>query len=380
MSSQILHVLDTSTSSDAVEILAQICLSDGPGEHHLVALGHRATEDLARFAGISLPITFLHSMGWADPTTWRGLARVIRRLQPTHVHAWGFPAGMAVTMSRFRGKRLMTLVDLPSPQNLRLLPFIHKGGLIASVSTCHWTVSTTWLKRELHAHNIPADAVTLIRPAIPQRPCPSQGVREELGLLPDDGPILILGGDGGCGNLLAQPGVNPLRHGGRGGARHDLGLWAAGILQLIFPRIRAVVREDPRNRTDHGLERLVENLPDLSVPIVAARHCSWPRLLSIAQVLLVTPDGPFSTSAVLHAFAARVPVIGTPVDCVREHITDGHNGLLTKAANPRAIAATTATLLHDLALQKKLVDQAAGDFAARHDPAAMLSAYQSLYA
>ena len=376
MPPRILHVLDATTPTDAMEILA---LLSGHYEHRIVSLGHRSSQDLARYAGIGQPITFLHSMGWADLTAWRSLSRVIRQFQPTHVHAWGVPAGMAATMSRFPGNRLMTLADLPSPHHLQLLPCIHKGGLIATRSPCRWTVTTTWLKRELHSHSIPADAVTLIRPGLPPPAAASMGVREELGLLPEDGPILLLGGDGGAGRVLAQPGVDPLRHGGRGGARHDLGLWAAGILQVIFPRIRAIVREDPRGRTDYGLERLVENLPDVTVPVVAPRDWSWPRLLSVAQVLLVTPDGPFAAGAMLHAFAAGVPVIGTPVNSIREHITDGHNGLLTKGVTARDIAARAEALLGDAALQERLARQARQDFAAKHDGAAMLRAYECIY-
>src|SRR4051794_26671320 len=157
---KILHVLDATTPADAIDMLALVARLQ---EHRIVALGHRSTGELARRAGISETITFLHSMGWADPSGWRGLAREIKKYQPTHVHAWGVPAGMAAAMSRYRGKRVMTLVDLPTSRHLQLLPCIQKGGLIATRSTCHWTVPSTWLKRELHSHSIPADAVSLIR-------------------------------------------------------------------------------------------------------------------------------------------------------------------------------------------------------------------------
>jgi hypothetical protein len=372
-----LHVLDHTTPADSVEILARLL---GREEYRLVALGHRSTQELVRAAGVREPITFVHSMGWADPTGWRGTGRVIRDYQPTHVHAWGVPAGMAVAMSRFGGARLMTLVDLPGPRHLQLLPCIHKGGLIASRRECHWTVTTTWLKRELHSHSIPADAVTLIRAgADGAAGAGRNGVREELGLLPEDGPILLLGGDGGSTQVLAPGGTDARRHGGRGGPRHDLGLWAAGILQLIFPRIRAVVREDPRGRMDPGLERLVENLPDVRVPVVAPREWPWAKLLTVAQVMLVTPDGPLSPGSLMQAFAAGVPVIGTPVEAVREHIVHGHNGLIAKATTAREIAAAVEVLLGDARLQQKLVRQAREDLAAKYDGEAMLRAYERAY-
>jgi hypothetical protein len=376
MATRVLHVLDATTPSDAMDSLALVLPRH---EHRLTALGHRSTQHLALCAGIHDPITFLHSMGWADPTGWRGLRRIIREFAPTHVHAWGIPAAIGVTMSRFKGQRLVTLVDMPRAGYLQLLQFIHKGGLWVSVSPCHWTVTTTWLKRELHTHSIAADAVSLIRPAVCTQRVSANGLREELGLLPEDGPVLLLGGDGGSGTLLAQPGMNPLAQGAHGGPRHDLGLWAAAILQQIFPRIRAIVRQDPRGRPDPGLERLVNNLADDDVPVVAPRHCSWAELLDLADVLLVTPDGPFAGGSIVHAFGAQVPVIGTPVDSVREHITDGHNGILAGSTRPREIAAAIERFFTQPALREKLTRQALADASTRHDLGALLRGYDTLY-
>ena len=66
---------------------------------------------------------------WVADTGHGSLRRVIREFQPTHVHAWGIPAAIGVTMSRFKGQRLVTLVDMPRAGYLQLLQFIHKGGL-----------------------------------------------------------------------------------------------------------------------------------------------------------------------------------------------------------------------------------------------------------
>jgi len=376
MAARVLHVLDATTPSDAMDILALVLPRH---EHRLAALGHRSSQQLAANAGIHEPFTFLHSMGWADPTGWRGLRRVIREFQPTHVHAWGIPAAIGVTMSRFKGQRLVTLVDMPRAGYLQLLQFIHKGGLWVSVSPCHWTVTTSWLKRELHGHSIAADAVTLIRPAVSAARVSPNGLREELGLLPEDGPVILLGGDGGSGTLLVQPGMDPLAQGGHGGPRHDLGLWATAILQQIFPRIRAIVRQDPRGRPDPGLERLLNNLADDDVPVVAPGDCTWSELLGLADVLLVTPDGPFAGGSIVHAFGAQVPVIGTPVDSVREHITDGHNGILASSTRPREIAAAIERFFTQPALREKLTQQALADASTRHDLGALQRGYDTLY-
>ena len=378
MAARVLHVLDATTPTDALDVLALVLPRH---EHRLAALGHRSTRRLAEGAGIRESITFVHALGWADPMGWRGLRRVIREFQPTHVHAWGISAALTVTMSRFKGRRLVTLADMPPAGCLRLLQFIHKGGLWVSVSPCHWTVPTTWLKRELHTHGIAADAVTLIRPAVcAAERAPVNGLREALGLLPGDGPILLLGGDGGSGSLILPAGMDPVAQGGRSGPRHDLGIWAAALLQVIYPRIRVLVREDPRGSADPGLERMLDRLPDNDLTVLAPAKHSWRELLGLADVLLVTPDGPFAAGSIVQAFGARVPVIGTPVDAVREHITDGHNGMVTSGTRPREIAAALEQFLTQPDLRAQCARQALADAQARHDLGALLRGYDALYA
>ncbi|HVT82949.1 MAG TPA: glycosyltransferase family 4 protein [Phycisphaerae bacterium] len=383
MSSRVVHVLDATTPPDAVEILAQVLPL---AEHQLVTLGHRSTLQLMRHAGIQAEVTCLHSMGWADPTGWRGLRRLLEEHQPTHVHAWGIPAAMAATMARFKGKRIVTLADLPRSRHLQLLNFIHKGGLWASgrvgggVSPCQWIVTTSWLKRELHSHSIAADAVTLVRPALAVPAHCNGSVRAELGLAPEDGPILLLGGDGGGEAMLAGAGVDPLKQGGRGGPRHDLGMWAAGILQQMFPRVRVVVREDPRGRQNAGLERLLNHMADEEVTVLAPPEWPWAKLLGVADALLVTPDGPFAAGSILHAFACRVPVVGTPVDSVREHVTDRQTGLIAPSIRAREIAAVLEAYLSDGTLREKLSQQAFQEAEAKHNAAALRQGYESAYA
>src|SRR5689334_11851818 len=131
MDARILHVLDETTPPDGMEILAQV-LASGHTQR-IVALGHRSTGEIAIAGGVdpkNHPIQFLHSMGWADPTGWRSLRKVIDEFKPTHVHAWGIPSAFATVMTRFAGERLVTLVDLPRAWHLQLMTFIHKGGLM----------------------------------------------------------------------------------------------------------------------------------------------------------------------------------------------------------------------------------------------------------
>ena len=60
--------------------------------------------------------------------------------------------------------------DMPPVDHLRLLPMIHKGtvtGFGQPAPACTWQVTTHWLKRELHSNGIAADAVSVVRPPLP---------------------------------------------------------------------------------------------------------------------------------------------------------------------------------------------------------------------
>src|ERR1051326_7759711 len=78
MPPRVVHLLDPTPPADALEIISLLLGKMGHTQR-LAALGHRSTADLAALAGIDpSQITFLHSMGWADPTGWRSLRRLVR--------------------------------------------------------------------------------------------------------------------------------------------------------------------------------------------------------------------------------------------------------------------------------------------------------------
>src|ERR1043166_3616330 len=100
MQPKILHLLDKTTPSDVLDILA-LLRAKNPGRHVLAALGHHSTAHLAALAGIPrTAITFLPSAGWADPTGWRALKKLLKKEQVTHLHAWGVPAAVAIAATK----------------------------------------------------------------------------------------------------------------------------------------------------------------------------------------------------------------------------------------------------------------------------------------
>jgi hypothetical protein len=395
---RILHVIDSSTSPDAVEVLALLLdparaglaathahTSSAPRQE-IIALGHRSTATLLESAGISTAsrvanghrypaLTWLPSMGWADPTPWRKLRARINSGEPTLLHAWGLTAAVACAMAGRAAARIITLTDLPAALTSkagRLLSLIDRGTWRRNIDRAtgrpaQWVGFHQYVAEGLIARGIEAARVRWIPLAIGEGQRAATGsdagaVREELGLLPQDGPVFVLAGDAS-------------RH-----ARHDYGLWAGGIVQQMFPRVRVVVREDLRHRRNFGLERLIDHLADPGLVVLAPGEMGWDALMTVADAVLVPADGPVPMGAALHAMAAGVPVVGTPVEVVRELIDDRRTGLVAASLKPRALAARIEELLNDRALRDSLVAAAREGIRTHRSPAAMVEAFGILYA
>jgi glycosyltransferase involved in cell wall biosynthesis len=189
-------------------------------------------------------------------------------------------------------------------------------------------------------------------------------LRRSLGIGADQGPVLLLAGDGRD-------------------ARHDHGLWAAAIVRQMFPRAVAVVREDPRGRQDVGVERFRHALPEEEVLVEAPGELGWKTLVHAADVVVASPDGRgalMGTGAILAAMAAGVPVLGTPVPVVTDLIAQGETGLVAKGVQPRMIAARLEEFMADSTLRYPLVDRARAAVYGRHSPSAMVETVLGMYA
>ncbi len=369
MSRRILHILDATTPVDAVEALALLLTADrGDASitHEIAILGHHSTAALLQ-PPHSAP-HMLPSMGWADPTGWRALRRLAKRLQPTHLHAWGIPAAVAASVAGTSADRIVTLAELPSSARSwwggggGILRFINRRSPSAPVA---WVATSHWVGQALTNLGISPTQLSHIPPGIPlQPPLPaSSSLREDLGLTPQVYPVLHMGGVG------STP-----------ASRHDYGLWVGAILQQIFPRVRVIVREDARSRQNHGFERFFNDLPDGEVPILAPADCSVEQLAPLADIFLVTAHANIASGSILHAMAADIPIVATAVESIREIIQNDRNGLLSTEIKPRPIAAPVEQLLSDPALRDRLTAAARTDIATHFTPAAMIESYHHLYA
>ena len=367
MPSRILHVIDSSTPPDALDMLA-LLLRHGyeKGEQQrLVGMGHQATAKLAEQAGIEIPVTWVPSLGWGDPSGWRGLRRAISKFGPSHVHAWGIAGVMATSFSGFSGPRIGSFLDAPPRSQMRALRFVDRRRNAAGGSAWKWVGTSPSIVRTLTESGLAAERVIEVRPAIQAAsvdapPESSAELRQELEIGEADGPVILLGGEGRR-------------------ARHDYGLWTGAILQQIYPRLRVIVRDDVRAKRDEGLARFLDALPHEHMLVIAPAERRWDELLHIADLLLVTPDGPMPTGSILAAMAAQVPVIGTPVDYVRDWVVDGRNGLLAKELKPRSIATCVEAFLDDPTQRQPLTDHALAEVTAGFTESAMLARFDHVY-
>lgn len=356
-----LHLIDPGTPDDALQMLALLIARSGGVAHRVLMLGRHSVAERARRAGID-PTLFhgAHSMGWADPAGWLAVRQAIRKLDPTHLHAWGLRGIVAASVqAAFAGPRIATLVVAPTARQMRLLR--------AAAGRVAWTFigSSSCVQRTLLTGGLNPEQVLRIRPGISVATpnAPTAELRKGLELPPASNPVVLLGGE-------------PEFH-----ARHDLGLWAAGIVQQLRPETQILLRIAD-NLASRRAREFAEHLPAgplgpifCEVPTDAA----WPLLARAADLMLVTPDGPICTGSILTAMAAGIPVIGTATPEVSELIEHGYNGLLAPPAAPRAIAARLAEYLADITLRWNLTDKARADVFAHFKPAFMLECFRAVY-
>src|SRR5262249_4830512 len=114
--------------------------------------------------------------------------------------------------------------------------------------------------------------------------------------------------------------------------------------------------------------------------VTAPYEMHWSTLAQVADMCLVTPDGPIETHSILWAMAAGTPVIGTPVESVAELVAQGHNGLLAKELRPRAIAARMEEYMGDSTLKWPLTDRARAELYEHFKMTEMVAGFEGLYA
>lgn len=103
------------------------------------------------------------------------------------------------------------------------------------------------------------------------------------------------------------------------------------------------------------------------------------RYLSHADVLVLPSMNEGLPIAVLEAFRAGVPVVGTAIPEIAEAVEDGRTGVLFEPANVAALTAAMSRVL-DRGVSSPMGRQARADFDVRFQVGRMITAYEVLYA
>ncbi len=340
----------------------------------------RELEGALERAGVGgVKLRYGRSMGWWDPVGWRAVRGALRESGATHVHAWGISGVVAASVETgFEGARVGSVAGPVSPRAVKLMRVcaerVARGGRGAARGWM-WTGASSSIVRVLDRGGLGGNGgggtealrhgstelaevkgtegeagkgiealghegtegagrrVVRIRPGIALGRAAGEGgahratLRKKLGLRANDGPVILLGGDE------------------RRAARHDYGLWAAAIVQQMYPQTKVIVRaadgRAARGGTGAGVRDFAGVLPAQEMVVYAPPtvEMPWSKLVRAADILLVTAEGAMETGSILWAMAAGVPVIGTPVECVAELVEHRDTGLLAKEIKPRAIAA-----------------------------------------
>jgi hypothetical protein len=341
MNRPVLHLIDTSSTPDGLEMLGTLLETEGTALHHVVVMGHASTVDRATAAGVPrYCIERVHSMGALDPAGWRGVRRTMNRLTPGFVHAWGLSGLVAAVVVGGDAGRVATFTIEPAPHQRSWLKRVARRG------PWRWLASSERVKGNLETLVRQANAagktsVELLPPGIRSSDAPSQDahtLRKALGITAEDGPIILLGGE------ITEP-----------GARQTYGLWAAAIVEKIFPGARVLVHPgQPRpfcwRDEVISVRQLAATAPDPRFIIYSDPQLHWRDVLQVATVMIVTADRPINISSVLWAMAAGVPVVARATPQMAELIEDGRTGLLV-GSKPRDAAAGLDRVLdnHQLA-------------------------------
>ncbi len=351
-----LHLMDPSTPEDAAEMLALLVTRSSGVTHRICVMGPRNVTEMAMRAGVPRELILeRRTAGWADPTGWRAIGKLIRRFAPTHLHTWGERGLVAATVHmQFKGARIHTQAAPLTIRQKKLLRLTtrHQPWLI--------TASSSHVQRQLLAAGTFPPRTFRVRPGIALNRATGalpKVLREELGIAADEGPVILLAGD-------------------TADANHRHGLWAAAILQQIFPRTRVIIRAGAAARDSRDFARVLPS-PDMVAEAPADLH--WSTLAQAADIMLASPGNDMPVNSILWAMAAGVPVIGTAVEAISELVEHQYTGLLALPGKPRALAAKLEEFMSDSTLRWPLTDKARTQIYTNFKPVQMLENFRSIY-
>jgi glycosyltransferase involved in cell wall biosynthesis len=159
---------------------------------------------------------------------------------------------------------------------------------------------------------------------------------------------------------------------------HELYLEAARRVTRRVPEARFLVIGDGPRRAP--LEQLAVELGVASHVVFLGSRQDVPRLLSAADVFVLTSHNEANPVSILEAMSVGLPVVATDVGSVNETVRDGETGYLVPPGNADRLAGRILELLGD-PLQRESMGAAARELVvARWSVDVMVAGYERLIA
>lgn len=164
-------------------------------------------------------------------------------------------------------------------------------------------------------------------------------------------------------------------------ASHKDAAWAAGILHVYDPRYRLLLWG--RGPAADSVYRFNRRLIDPQLLCMAQRHLGrdteYEELLSVADMVLVTAEGPVAPLPICMAMAAGLPIVAAVTPTVSELLEDRRTAIMLKPGSPRELAQKILRLREDPPLQRRLGDAARAEAYEFFSMSRFLEEYRTLY-
>lgn len=326
----------------------------------LPALGYEpyfaVLRDRGVFAAELRRVTSVESLGRrhaADPVAAWKLRRLIDRLGPTVVHAWG---ATAASYAAAGGAPLVAMIGRGEQDAAAWRQLMKK--LTRARSSCIVAPSAAvasesgWLQANIISPGVEIDDEAISREEA------RAALVEELNLPADARVIAVVG------RLLPRKAVKEL-------------IWVADLLRVVRDETRLVI-------IGEGVERpVLERFARLASTVEHIRFLG-PRtdvvnLVRGAEVLWHAGDEASPPLAVLEAMAADVPVVADDTIGCRQVITDNENGLLVPDRHRTARVRATRRLFQDRELGQRLAAAARETVEREFTAERLASDYAAIY-
>jgi glycosyltransferase involved in cell wall biosynthesis len=333
MPAAIVHLTDDDTTTESYQLIRHLIeQTQREFDHTVVHVGRRTHKRAERWLGAP-PVRCPLYVSW--PTPWApGLTRLLRTRNAGVVHAWGIAATQAAGALADEIPLITTALAMRTDPLARWVRSASDKAPRAVVCT-----SQLLCRRCLQAGLSPEHCV-VIRPGVDFAELAAAGrsIRPADLALPDDAPL-----------LLTLPITD--RTGG-----HEQAIWAAAILQQIWPEIRLIVPGAGRAR--RRLMHLAEAIDRAWMVLWPGERWSWAQLLAVSDALVVSAAGDFDTAPIGWAMAGSVGIIGAATPALVEFVAAERNGLLCQRGRHVDLARKVRQFLTDRELRLRLVEAA----------------------